>query len=131
MFYSRYPSVWEPEFDNHGNVINDIEPVRTEATICLKSSLQGDFLKDKGTMKQVSLRIPESMFYDIEALAEVGSLSRNAVILALISSGKELLNDQIGYQTRDELNKIYRDLERKEREERKEKEKAQEQGQDE
>ena len=75
MFYSRYPSEWEPEFDNHGNVINDIEPVRPEATIFLKSSLQGDFLKDKGTMKQVSLRIPESMFYDIEALAEVGSVA--------------------------------------------------------
>lgn len=129
MFYSRYPSEWEPEFDNHGNVINDIEPVRPEATIFLKSSLQGDFLKDKGTMKQISLRIPESTFYDIEALAEVGSLSRNAVILALISSGKELLNDQIGNNTRQELNKICRDLERKDWEKAKEKTEEQEQEQ--
>lgn len=110
MFNSRYPSEWEPQFDNHGNVINDIEPVKPEATIFLKSSLQGDFLKDKGTMKQISLRVPEAMFYDIEALSEVGSLSRNAVILALISSGKELLNDQIGSSTRQELNKICREL---------------------
>lgn len=131
MFYSRYPSEWEPEFDNHGNVINDIEPVRPEATIFLKSSLQGDFLKDKGTMKQISLRVPESMFYDIEALAEVGSLSRNAVILALISSGKELLNDQIGNTTRQELNKIFRELERKDWEKAKEKTEGQEQEQSE
>lgn len=129
MFYSRYPLDWQPEFDNHGNVINDIEPVRPEATIFLKSSLQGDFLKDKGTMKQISLRIPESTLYDIEALAEVGSLSRNAVILALISSGKELLNDQIGNTTRQELNKICRDLERKDLEKAKEKVEGQEQEQ--
>ncbi len=129
MFYSRYPSEWEPEFDQYGNVINDIEPIKPEATIFLKSSLQGDFLKDKGSMKQISLRVPEAMFYDIEALAQVGSLSRNAIILALISSGKELLNDQIGATTRQELNKICRDLEQKDYEERKQKEKAQEQEQ--
>lgn len=115
MFYSRYPSDWVPEFNLHGEVINDIEPVRPEATIFLKSSLQGDFLKDKAS-KQVSLRVPESMLYDIDALAELGSLSRNAVILALISSGKELLNDQIGNSTRNELNAIYRELERKDKE---------------
>lgn len=131
MFYSRYPSEWEPEFDQYGNVINDIEPIKPEATIFLKSSLQGDFLKDKGSMKQISLRVPEATFYDIEALAQVGSLSRNAIILALISSGKELLNDQIGAATRQELNKICRDLEQKDYEERKQKEKAQEQEQSE
>jgi hypothetical protein len=48
--------------------------------------------------------------------------------LALISSGKELLNDQIGNTTRQELNKIYRDLERKEWEKLKEKTEEEQQG---
>lgn len=109
MFYDRYPSDWEPVFDNFGNVINELEPVKPDATIFLRSTLQGDFLKDSGKVKQVSLRIPENLFYDIEALAELGGISRNAVILSLISSGKDLLNDHISNDTRRNLNKIYRE----------------------
>lgn len=109
MFYDRYPSDWQPEFDNFGNVINELEPIKPDATIFLRSTLQGDFLKDNGKVKQVSLRIPENLFYDIEALAELGGISRNAVILSLISSGKDLLNDHISNDTRRNLNKIHRE----------------------
>ncbi len=112
MFYSdRFPPYWEPQFDNHGNCINEPKFETPDATIFLKSSLQGEFSDNSSSdIKQISLRLPVELYADIEAVSRSGTLSRNSVIVSLLTSGCALLSDSLSQETINKLNSLSRQI---------------------
>ncbi len=117
MFRSKYPDHWEPDFDGMGQLINEPEAKIPDSTIFLRSSLQGDLVDtDKGAYKQTSIRLPLALYSDIEAIAQSGTLSRNAVIVSLLASGRDNLSNHISTNTINHLNKLAREILRSEKE---------------